>query len=61
MVSCVLCLSIAKAHQVIDKKIYVNGTEITSFLHQVMFHKNQDSPINTSGHAVKIGCFGNFC
>ena len=41
------------------QKIYVNGTEITSFSSSGYVSQNQDSPINTSGHAVKIGCFGN--
>jgi len=41
------------------QKIYINGTQITSFSSSGYVSQNQDSPINTSGHAVKIGCLGN--
>ena len=41
------------------QKIYINGTEITSFSSSGYVSQNQDSPINTSGHAVKIGSLGN--
>ena len=41
------------------QKIYINGTQVTSFSSSGYVSQNQDSPINTSGHAVKIGSLGN--
>ena len=41
------------------QKIYINGTQITSFSSSGYVSQNQDSPLNTSGHAIKIGSLGN--
>ena len=41
------------------QKIYINGTQVTSFSSSGYVSQNQDSPINTDGHAVKIGSLGN--